>query len=147
MNVTLRRATQLDEDLIFYWRNLPEIYNLGKEKRSVEKNEHRLWFQSALQNTHHLFLIITFFDLDCGVIRYNRIKDQEWEVSIYIVEKRSKGIGKEALNLSYSFLPKGATIIANVLRNNAESIKFFHKNEFSEIKTDGSELIKMIRKT
>jgi len=147
MSVKLRKASLLDEDLIFYWRNLPEIYNLGKEKRPVEKNEHHLWYQSILQSANHLLLIITFFDIDCGVIRYNRIKGQEWEISIYIVEKRSKGIGKEALNLSYSFLPKGATIIANVLRNNAESIKFFHKNEFSEIKTDDSELIKMIRKT
>ena len=63
MSVKLRKALPLDEDLIFHWRNLPQIYNLGKEKRPVGKDEHHKWYQKVIESNYEN---ITKFSKDNG---------------------------------------------------------------------------------
>ena len=146
MSVKLRKALPLDEDLIFHWRNLPQIYNLGKEKRPVGKDEHHKWYQKVIESNHDLFFIITFSDIDCGVIRYNYLSGKTWEVSIYIAEKHSSGIGTEALNISFLFLPKDSEIIACILPENSRGVAFFNRNKFEKMQSHDFTLIKMLRK-
>ena len=142
----LRRAKPKDKQLLLKWRNSEEIYNLGSLKRPVTEDEHSKWFDSIIKNTEQIVLIIEDSKLEIGMIRYDKINDGAWVISIYIIGERNLGRGKgsEALEKSFEFLPIKNRIIAKINSENKRSIKFFEKNRFLCIKKS-SEVTEMER--
>ena len=54
----VRRAAEMDEELLLHWRNEPWVVALGASQRAVTAAEHHLWFAEALrQQERELFLI------------------------------------------------------------------------------------------
>lgn len=135
MIVYLRRACNADEKLIYKWRNLPCIYNLGSLKRPVTQMEHRKWFRSVIIDNSCMLFIICFNDIDCGMIRYDLIANNTWSVSIYLVGVNAKqGIGSQAIQKSFEVMPIDSRVIAFIKDNNIDSLSFFNKNGF--VKSD-----------
>ena len=137
MVVICRDVFAEDQDLLFKWRNLPEIYNLGSEKRQVSFTEHSEWFDKILINTCDIYRIIEIDSVPVGHIRFEKDDSNTYYVTIYLVGgTKHKGVGTAVLNSEMRNLPNKAVIIAQVLRDNYNSQRFFIKNGFELIETD-----------
>ena len=94
------------------------------------------WFHSKIINKPLLFSIIMFDNIPVGVIRLEEVPFEEegFEVYISVSEKyQNQGIAKSSLSLLRRITPN-INIYANVLNNNANSIKLFWSSNFIEYK-------------
>jgi RimJ/RimL family protein N-acetyltransferase len=135
-NVRLRPVSGDDCDLLFHWRNLPEIVNLSSSRAEVSRSEHERWFKNALQNPNFHFFIILENEIPIGQVLFESKQKTEAEKSIYLLtEKCGRGIGvaviQAACRLMFIKTPI-SKIIANIRLENFNSISAFKKSGFSE---------------
>lgn len=122
---TLRPATADDVELLFGWRNRPEIVALGASNRSVKWHEHTAWFAGAMADEQNLLFIVQLGEEPIGHVRFTPAGDGTWAVSIYLLAPHTgKGLGPpvlaEACRRCFAQLPAQA-IEAVVLSHNARS--------------------------
>ena len=136
-NIHLRPASHEDCDLLFKWRNLPEIINLSSSRRKVSHAEHKFWFQSVLENSNKLIFIIEEGGLPVGQIRFDINIDGEAEISIYLIPGQGgRGIGGFAISIGCDLLSDQNNvkkIVANIRSDNSHSISAFTKCGFKSM--------------
>lgn len=134
-NICLHEASADDCDLLFQWRNLPEIVNLSSSKAKVSRSEHERWFKNALQNPNFHIFIILENEIPIGQVRFELIQTTEAEISIYLLPGKSgRGIGVAVIQSAcrYVFMEFSILkVIANIRSNNLNSISAFTKCGFS----------------
>ena len=134
-SVQLRPATRADCDLIFGWRNLPEIVELGSLSREVTLDEHTRWFQSSLVSKDRRIYIIESAGKPVGQIRFDHAGDHIWELSMYLIPGHTgAGLGSPALHEGCRLMweEHGAlTIQVRVRTDNPRSKVFFIKGGFT----------------
>jgi len=90
----IRRATIDDCEMVFSWRNSPEVMEQSTLQRQVTWDEHQNWFANAIAGTVRLLWII---QSNAGTVRVDKT-DSRGVVSIYVL-KEFQGQGKGTTSL------------------------------------------------
>jgi perosamine synthetase len=137
---TLRPACADDEEMIYRWRNLPEIIELGLSRSAVGREEHGIWFRETLRSLDRELFVIEVGGQAAGTVRYDFDVLGQAEISIYLVPSYTgRGFGTQALaqSLPETFVKRHVrTIRATVRRGNERSLAFFHSLGFREAETN-----------
>lgn len=132
--IYLRKAEEKDIPKLYEYLNKKYVEKNFSDIKKTEK-EYIAWYKEALCIEKYIFLIIEDEEKNfIGHIRYEDFIDF-YDVMIFIRENtRNKGLGKEALKKSFSFINK--KIIARILDENIISKSIFEKTGFSFIGKD-----------
>lgn len=82
--VTVRPADQADADQIFEWRNDPAIRAVSRNSDVLDLDVHRRWFSNAIVSPDRLLLIAEKADVPVGMVRFDRLDSDEFEISILV---------------------------------------------------------------
>jgi RimJ/RimL family protein N-acetyltransferase len=94
----LRSAVLEDAERIYLWRNDPFIVARSSSQRTVDWNEHLLWFSEALRNNARLILIVQLENCPIGLVRFDRYDAMSAVISVYLMEKHTgRGYGLEVI--------------------------------------------------
>lgn len=133
----LRSAVESDCDELLRLRNLPEVCRYSGSPLPIAPDQHRRWFDSALDSLKHIILMIELTDnqADTEVIGSIRLDQVEggYRISIFIhPEFHGRGIGKWALLAAENHLPNtGKQILhASIHPDNAASIRLFEAADY-----------------
>ena len=106
-------------------------------KKIVKFNTHQNWLKKKLLSKNNFIFVAKFNKIIIGYIRFDNIYLEKCEISIALKNQFiNKGFGSKFLKRSITKLikiRKIKTITSKVKKNNTNSIKFFLKNNFSEI--------------
>ena len=53
--INLRKAKSSDLDLLFQWRNNPDIVSLSASQKSVKLDEHSQWFNESINDPNKIY--------------------------------------------------------------------------------------------
>ena len=131
----LRAAVMDDAEMVFGWRNLASIVEVGSLKREVSWVEHQRWFEDSLRgDKRHLFIILVD-DEPAGQMRFDRAGPHTAELSLYLLPAFSgRGLGVQAIEDGCHHMWKtdcAKQIVAWVREDNARSLSAFCKAGFS----------------
>ncbi len=134
--IALREATPADAGMVFEWRNLPEIVQLGTTQRTVEWPEHQAWFADAIKRSDRMLLIVYADGDPAGQIRFDWVDPRRCDVSIYLLDRyRGRGLGVEALRLGcrrvFEERPGTEQVVAFIRSDNERSARAFQAAGFS----------------
>jgi RimJ/RimL family protein N-acetyltransferase len=138
--LALRPAVLADMELIFAWRNRPEIIDLATSRRAVSWDEHAAWFPAAVVDEDRLMFLIELDGRPVGQLRFDRVSPDCCQVTIYLLpEFTGKGIGTRALALgcsrAFEQMPVGR-LRAFVRDDNLPSVAAFSKVGFTTVEGD-----------
>jgi RimJ/RimL family protein N-acetyltransferase len=133
-NLRLRAAEIEDSDKILEWRNDPWIVSLSSSQRKVDAEEHKRWFQNALNDPAHSINLIMVDEAEIGLLRLHRVDADEASISIYLRrEFCGQGYGPRAIGLAcekaWTLWPI-SRISAITRKTNTASERSFKKNGF-----------------
>jgi RimJ/RimL family protein N-acetyltransferase len=148
-NIHLRPATPEDCDLVFEWRNNPEIIALGSSQKSVSSLEHSDWFGLILRSTNCRLYIILLDNYPIGQVRFENNKNDHAEISIFLITGfTGRGLGVVSINqscrLAFTSFQEASYIVAFVRKNNVGSLRAFEKAGFQTDNT-GSQRAEHLR--
>ncbi len=96
--IHLRRARLDDRDAVFAWRNDPAARAASLDDRPLEADAHNVWFTRAVADPNRIFLIAEHLGAAVGLVRFDRMEDGAWRVSILInPQERGRGFGAPLL--------------------------------------------------
>lgn len=150
--ITLRQIRIDDAEMLFKWRNDSEIVSLGTSKKTVGWDEHKQWLSNSIKDdTQRKIFIIEIDEHPAGQIRFDKHKDFEAIISVYLLkEYRKKGLGSKAISIGSEMIFKQwnkiSRILAFIKSNNLGSIKSFENAGYfhSEIKETPPEHISKV---
>lgn len=127
--IDLRQIEEADMELLFSWRNLPEIIDLSASRARVNWDQHQCWFHGALNEGNPVIYIILENNNPIGQIRFD-LAGCFATISIYLIgENRGRGRGASLISAGIERLKidKGGVteIIAHIRRLNERSIRAF----------------------
>ncbi|MGH3878627.1 MAG: GNAT family N-acetyltransferase [Actinophytocola sp.] len=126
--IGIREATGADAERLLEWRNDPDTLAWSRGHHPVAEPVHRRWLASSLQNPNRL-LLVAETDHPNGTVRFDRIDDDTWEVSITVAPAdRGKGLAEKLLTLGEAALRarhRPSTILANIHEDNTRSLTLF----------------------
>jgi RimJ/RimL family protein N-acetyltransferase len=135
MNLTLRLASQTDEELLLNWANDPSVRCNSFSTRRIEKEDHRQWLSGCLADRENCFIFIaeSEFDVPVGQVRFER-KEGDWQIDYSLDRKyRERGLGpillKEAIACLGSERNNG-NLVARVKTSNEASLRVFERLGF-----------------
>lgn len=132
--VFLRKATAVDCQQVYEWRNAPETRKYFNNPTPISWEDHLQWFQQLLRRTDRILLVGHIDSNPIGVLRYD-LRGCEAEVSVYLVPgKTGRGLGPALLRAGNRYMqtqqPGVNKIVAEVLPQNKASIRAFEKAHF-----------------
>ena len=132
MEIAKRPATRSDSELILTWRNSPSARKVSQSAHELSEAEHAIWFGLRIDRVStEPFWIMSKDGKDLGFVRLDFLdtKRDSFAVSIFVdPEFRSKGVGKQMLELALNSVPVKHGILqyrAVIKRDNLRSIKLF----------------------
>lgn len=138
-NIKLRPVAHEDREMIFNWRNMPFLVNLGSSGKTISWQEHCKWFDKVMQDKNIKLFVIQQNSTPIGQLRYDLNGTNEYTVTIYVLQEYTgKGIGPIALRKGSSIMlemSKQNVLIAFIKDSNKASISAFLKAGF-EIAND-----------
>jgi len=142
--LSLRPATLDDTEMVFRWRNIPEIVSVGASNRTVPWEEHRKWFHNFLSGGGYSLNIILLDGDPVGQVRFARHDAKTLYVSIYLLQGfTGRGLGILALKQACDRVfddPAVERIEAHIRPENIRSASAFEKIGFLESSTHDDEL-------
>lgn len=135
MKTELRLATPDDMMLLFGWANDSTVRENSFSTEKIELDEHKAWFDNALQREDVIIFIMTCDGENVGQIRLN-IRHDVAEIS-YSIDSgfRGRGFGNHIVSLlRYKVeqdYPQIKKLVARVKSNNYASHKVFINNGFT----------------
>ncbi len=94
---TLRSVVPTDRELIFNWRNLPEVAKYMYTDHVIGWEEHCLWFEKAMRDPTRHYWIIVCEEQDVGLVNLYNIDLENrrcfWAFYIASANTRGKGVG------------------------------------------------------
>jgi RimJ/RimL family protein N-acetyltransferase len=139
--LTVRSATMADVETLRRWRNDPETRRNLRHRGEVAPEHHREWLASNLEQEMRVVLLIASdTEGDVGTVRWDRLSDDEWEVSITVApERRGQGLSRNLLSsCERAFDPRArevCVLTAVIHRDNAASRRLF---EGAGYRTEGA---------
>jgi UDP-2,4-diacetamido-2,4,6-trideoxy-beta-L-altropyranose hydrolase len=128
----LRPATEADRDRLLDWQREPGARRYARDPAPPSKAGHDAWLAATLADPGRRLCIVERDGVPVGTVRLDRIDGVAFEVSILITAAmRGAGLGRAALALLRRLAP-GATLVAEVHRDNAPSRALFSAAGFRE---------------
>jgi len=126
----LRAVSLSDAELIYKWRNNPQVRKYSVDSGCISLAEHKKWLVEKIKNKNSILLLGILKQKPCGVIRYE-LSVNNAEVSIYLDPLQiGKGIGYQLLCSGEKWLmdnqPNIIKITATVLEENLPSASMFN---------------------
>lgn len=100
----IRSMTEHDLEMVYSWRNHPEIRRYMYTQHEITLNEHILWFERATKNSSKHLLIYETKIFAQGFIQFTQIGDgpiAEW--GFYAAPDSPKGTGTRMGNLALQY--------------------------------------------
>ena len=72
-NYSLRPVTKDDLDLIYEWRNRPEVRAFMYSSAEIPREEHERWFAAMLEDASKRWLVLDVDEWECAVIYFSGI--------------------------------------------------------------------------
>lgn len=121
VDVTLRRATMADADVLLQWRNDALTRQFSLNQAEVTEQQHRQWLQHSLNSTTRQLLIAEHAGKAVGTVRVD--SDQHKHVISWTLapEQRGRGLAKAMVALLVNRLE--GNIVAEILPVNSASIR------------------------
>jgi len=138
LSITIRKANIDDLNLVFDWSNDKEVRKNAYNSKSIDIEDHKLWFAEKIKDLKTLFLIASVNNQPAGLIRYD-IKKTYSIVTLSVSSPfRGKGLAAEFLinSAQIYFNQCGLPVLAYIKTYNKASIKSFRKASYSYLKTD-----------
>lgn len=136
--ITIQKCKLDDADYILKIYNETVSNGLSGTKRKIQLNDHIKWLKKKLLSKKDIIYIYKINKIIIGYIRFEKIHRSGCEISIafkkYFV---NKGYGSTLLKRSIKKLTKVKKIKiikSKVKKKNVNSIMFFLKNNFLEVK-------------
>jgi spore coat polysaccharide biosynthesis predicted glycosyltransferase SpsG/RimJ/RimL family protein N-acetyltransferase len=128
--VDVRPASAEDADLLRRWRDDPATRAASRSSAEVDPDEHRAWLAGVLVDGNRHLLVGSDGTGDVGTVRWDRVDDGEWEVSITVApDRRGEGLAGRLLAAGESWLagrePATNTLLAAVRADNQPSLRLF----------------------
>lgn len=129
--LTVRPAADADAAVLLEWRNDPETLRWSRGHQPVAEPVHRAWLAASARNQDRLLLIVERAGTPLGTVRFDRVEDEVWEVSITVAPgHRGHGLAPRLLALGEGALHARTpvtTVLANVHEDNAASLSLFRR--------------------
>lgn len=133
--IQLRSAVLDDAEIVFGWRNLASIVEMGSLMREVTWDEHRQWFAESVNGDKRWLLIILIDDKPAGQVRFDWTNPGGAEVSVYLLPGfTGHGFGVQAIEEGCRLVLEAGRAIqidAWVREDNARSLAAFRKAGFT----------------
>ena len=145
--LTVRRALQEDVMDILRWRNDPHVCAMSRQNEPIKEAVHRIWYSQAVDDPDRLLIIGSLAGQKVGIVRFDRLQESLWEVSITLTpEARSRGLGRRLLEMALEclYVAHAPTEVLAVARlSNEPSVRLFLSLGFIRESDDG-ELVRLI---
>lgn len=135
----LRYAVLKDAKILYKWANEITVRNNSINQEPISWKNHLDWFDSKLNNSETMILILESEEKALGQIRID-LKNKFWVINYSIdIQFRGNGFGKEIVRLllnkfeSYKFK-------ANVKKDNKASVNIFKSLGFRKVQSEFEDL-------
>jgi spore coat polysaccharide biosynthesis predicted glycosyltransferase SpsG/RimJ/RimL family protein N-acetyltransferase len=93
-----RDAGPPDADLLLAWRNDPATRASSRSQDPVARADHVRWLDGVLADPTRLLLVVEHTGRPAGTVRFDRVDDALWEVSITVApHARGRGLAARVL--------------------------------------------------
>jgi len=131
--VRLRPASLADATPMLEWQSMPGIRSYSRNPKAPEPQEHQQWLKRKLEDPNCIFNIVLHRDRPTGVMRFDQLGENLYEISILIAaEAQNLGVGQAALELGKLLLPNAA-IRAVISARNVASIRMFERAGYRRV--------------
>jgi len=132
-----RRATREDAAMILKWRNAPYVRSVSRDNSVIEWEAHLAWFERIAASTDHLLLIVEKNAVPVGVVRFDRLAGQRYEISLYLNPVvAGLRLGLPMIGAAQQALSREAgcdiIILAETLPGNAVSQRLFRNAGYTQ---------------
>ncbi len=135
--IRIRKAVLSDSEVILAWRNDEETRKMSFNQEAISVEDHNRWFLSSLDMSDRLLYIAEYKGQPIGMVRFCKIDDKKWEVSINLSPLyRGRGLGSKIIRSGCdAFLSerKKLMLIAKTKAFNIASERAFKKAGFSDL--------------
>lgn len=126
-----RPATAADSELLLAWRNDPEVREVSRDTRAVEREHHEAWLAGVLLDANRTLLVVEEAGEPAGTVRFDREADR-CEISVTVAPgRRGGGVGsraiREAAELELAARPGLSGVVAEVQERNVRSLRAFER--------------------
>lgn len=134
LKIFSKKADFSDIEFLWFLRNQSDVYKYSRKNRAVSWKEHIEWVLPVILGIAPKdIFIIKNLRIPVGQIRFDYKGKNEANVSISVLKKfRGKGFAKKAFKkvIKKFKTQKTKKLIAEIHKNNLNSIKFFEKLDF-----------------
>ncbi len=135
-DIVLRRANTNDMQMIYEWRNAPEVRKFSFNDALIPWEIHQQWFESVMLCEDKIILIGQLNEHPIGVVRYDLTQQDEAKIDVYLAPGLSgQGIGTKLLMAGIEWVKqhtKVKSIKAEIIPDNIGSLRAFTKAGFEE---------------
>lgn len=131
----LRRATEMDSENLWRWRNAEHVRAMSISSDPIDKDNHDIWFATRLADKNCIFLIGRRQEIDIGMVRYD-IENGIARISIHLADNAptGAGLGSFLLNEADAWLAANrldvTAVHADVLPQNSASLALFRSASY-----------------
>ncbi len=128
--ISLRPAGRADMSLMLEWQRAPGARQFARDQAPPEPEAHRRWLETKLGDPGCVFNIVLHDGEPAGVLRYDPLHGERYEVSLLIAkERQGRGLGGAALRLGSVMLAE-SEIVADIHPENQASLSAFANAEY-----------------
>jgi len=148
--LTLRLATMKDADLLWAWRNDPEVVAQTFSGAEVGREEHIDWLARTLDDPGARIYVVEAAREPFGQVRLTTDEHETVEVHISLAESaRGSGVGRKVLRLAAERAASdlgASVVVAKIMPSNERSLRAFLGAGFHE-RQRSSEAVVLERRT
>lgn len=135
-----RLVEKSDCDLLWHWRNLPEVRRVSENANLISHVEHEAWFNRVYNSDRYLMVMVCLGNHRVGYVRYS-VDDNDCYISVVVDPIYKKfGFGYLLLVQSIPFFqshqPTVKCVSAKIKSDNIASLKLFTKAGYNPVVTD-----------
>jgi len=134
--ITIRRASAIDCDSIYEWRNAEETRRYIFDSKPISLETHQNWFHNTLKNPDRVLLIGEINSKPVGVLRYDFTNDKAL-ISVYLVpDGQGQGVGSQLIRSGSQWIKENCLnikiISAEIFKENIASLRAFESAGYKE---------------
>lgn len=135
VDVHVRPATEADAEALLRWRNDPVTRAASRNTGELGVERHRAWLMATVDDPVRHLLVATDDAGDVGTVRWDRVGEGEWEVSLTVApQRRGQSLAGQLLRSGEDWLadqePATHTMLATVHADNVPSLALFDSSGY-----------------